>query len=115
VNARRTGRADARLVRPPITDAPTFTWDEGARRVLSAPGGFRRVLGGPGTGKTALLASAATRRIAEGADPESVLVLTSSRRRGCSPAPSRTSSSASCWPATSTRKPGTGPSSCGRR
>jgi len=67
-------------VRTPVTATPSFTWDEDARRVLSAPGGFRRVLGGPGTGKTALLASAATRRIAEGADPESVLVLTTSRR-----------------------------------
>lgn len=71
---------NARLVRPPIAEAPTFTWDSGARRVLSAPGGFLRVLGGPGTGKTTLLASAATRRIAEGADPESVLVLTTSRK-----------------------------------
>lgn len=80
VNGRRTGPANARLVRPPIAEAPTFTWDSGARRVLSAPGGFLRVLGGPGTGKTTLLASAATRRIAEGADPESVLVLTTSRK-----------------------------------
>ena len=39
------------------------------------------MLGGPGTGKTTLLASAATRRIAEGADPESVLVLTTVGRR----------------------------------
>ena len=38
------------------------------------------MLGGPGTGKTTLLASAATGRIAEGADPESVLVLTTSRK-----------------------------------
>ncbi|HET6711725.1 UvrD-helicase domain-containing protein, partial [Amycolatopsis sp.] len=67
-------------MRTPITATPSFAWDESARRLLSAPGGFRRVLGGPGTGKTALLASAATRRIAEGADPESVLVLTTSRR-----------------------------------
>lgn len=80
VNARRTAQADARLVRTPIAGTPSFTWDDGARRLLSAPGGFRRVLGGPGTGKTALLASAATRRIAEGADPESVLVLTTSRK-----------------------------------
>ena len=67
-------------MRTPVSGAPTFTWDAGARRVLSAPGGFLRVLGGPGTGKTTLLASAAARRIAEGADPESVLVLTTSRK-----------------------------------
>ncbi|MGW7535610.1 ATP-dependent helicase [Amycolatopsis sp. NPDC054798] len=67
-------------MRPPVPAAPTFTWDEDARRLLSAPAGFRRVLGGPGTGKTALLATAAARRISEGADPESVLLLTTSRR-----------------------------------
>ncbi len=67
-------------MRTPVSGAPTLTWDAGARRVLSAPGGFLRVLGGPGTGKTTLLASAAARRIAEGADPESVLVLTTSRK-----------------------------------
>ncbi|MGW4483461.1 ATP-dependent helicase [Amycolatopsis sp. NPDC004368] len=67
-------------MRPPQPGSPTFTWDEGARRLLAAPQGFLRVLGGPGTGKTTLLATAAARRIADGADPESVLVLTASRR-----------------------------------
>lgn len=67
-------------MRPPVVGAPSFTWDAGARKVLSAPAGFVRVLGGPGTGKTSLLASAAARRIADGADPESVLVLTTSRK-----------------------------------
>ncbi|EME57414.1 ATP-dependent helicase [Amycolatopsis decaplanina] len=71
---------DARLVRTPVTGTPSFQWDSGARRLLAAPDGFRRVLGGPGTGKTALLASAASRRIAEGANPESVLILTASRK-----------------------------------
>lgn len=81
VNGRRTGAGtDARLVRTPVTGTPSFTWDASARRLLAAPDGFRRVLGGPGTGKTALLASAASRRIAEGADPESVLILTTSRK-----------------------------------
>ncbi len=44
--------------------------------------GFRpwQVLGGPGTGKTALLVDVAAARIAEGADPESVLVLTHSKQ-----------------------------------
>ncbi|MFF0147129.1 superfamily I DNA/RNA helicase [Amycolatopsis sulphurea] len=67
-------------MRPPVPATPTFTWDDGARRVLAGAAGFSRVLGGPGTGKTALLATAAARRIAEGADPESVLVLTTSRK-----------------------------------
>ncbi|HET6286096.1 MAG TPA: ATP-dependent DNA helicase [Amycolatopsis sp.] len=81
VNGRRTAAGtDARLVRTPVTGTPTFQWDSGARRLLAAPDGFRRVLGGPGTGKTALLASAASRRIAEGVDPESVLILTTSRK-----------------------------------
>ncbi|WP_231951512.1 PD-(D/E)XK nuclease family protein [Nocardia terpenica] len=38
-----------------------------------------QVLGGPGTGKTALLIDVAVDRIAAGADPESVLVLTHSK------------------------------------
>ncbi|MFD5250777.1 ATP-dependent helicase [Amycolatopsis sp. NPDC058340] len=81
VNGRRTAAGtDARLVRTPVTGTPSFQWDSGARRLLAAPDGFRRVLGGPGTGKTALLASAASRRIAEGANPESVLILTTSRK-----------------------------------
>lgn len=39
-----------------------------------------RVLGGPGTGKTALLVDIAAGRIAGGADPESVLLLTHSKQ-----------------------------------
>ncbi|MET8799714.1 PD-(D/E)XK nuclease family protein [Nocardia sp. NPDC004568] len=39
-----------------------------------------RVLGGPGTGKTALLIDVAATRIAGGADPESVLLLTHSKQ-----------------------------------
>ncbi|HEY3258839.1 MAG TPA: ATP-dependent DNA helicase [Pseudonocardiaceae bacterium] len=48
---------------------------------MAGDGGFLRVLGGPGTGKTALLVEAAAWRIADGGvDPEHVLVLTASRR-----------------------------------
>ncbi|MCA1225149.1 ATP-dependent DNA helicase [Saccharopolyspora sp. 6M] len=55
-------------------------WDEPARRVLDGDGGFVRVLGGPGTGKSSLVAEAAADRILRGgADPENVLVLTSGR------------------------------------
>jgi superfamily I DNA/RNA helicase/RecB family exonuclease len=42
--------------------------------------GTVRVLGGPGTGKSALLVEAAAARIAAGLDPESVLLLTGSGR-----------------------------------
>jgi superfamily I DNA/RNA helicase/RecB family exonuclease len=49
--------------------------------VLSGTDGFVRVLGGPGTGKTTLLAEVAADRIRNGAvDPEQLLVLTASRR-----------------------------------
>ena len=44
--------------------------------------GVVRVLGGPGTGKSSLLIDAAAARIAAGADPESVLLLTGSGRIG---------------------------------
>jgi superfamily I DNA/RNA helicase/RecB family exonuclease len=48
--------------------------------VLEHREGFLRVLGGPGTGKTSLLLRSAVRRIAEGVDPERVLILVGSRR-----------------------------------
>lgn len=48
--------------------------------MIERPRGFVRVLGGPGTGKTALLATAAARRIDSGVDPERLLVLGTSRR-----------------------------------
>ncbi|MDT5153751.1 MAG: hypothetical protein QOI01_5484, partial [Mycobacterium sp.] len=52
--------------------------------VLTEPGvrGTVRVLGGPGTGKSSLLVETAAARIADGADPESVLLLTGSARLG---------------------------------
>jgi superfamily I DNA/RNA helicase/RecB family exonuclease len=51
---------------------------------LTEPGlrGTVRVLGGPGTGKSALLVRTAAARVAAGADPESVLLLTGSARLG---------------------------------
>ena len=69
------------LVRPARPRTPPPSWDAEARRVLDSPGGFLRLLGGPGTGKTALLVEAVARRIVDGGvDPEQVLVLTASRR-----------------------------------
>ena len=64
----------------PSTAVPRH-WGAQARAVLD-PGrrGVVRVLGGPGTGKSSLLADAAVAQIAAGADPESVLLLTGSGR-----------------------------------
>jgi superfamily I DNA/RNA helicase/RecB family exonuclease len=58
-------------------------WSPEARSVLD-PGlrGTLRVLGGPGTGKSALLIDVAATRISAGTDPESVLLLTGSGRMG---------------------------------
>ncbi|HEX5142771.1 MAG TPA: ATP-dependent helicase, partial [Mycobacterium sp.] len=70
---------------PTATDTecrdPGRTWDGPAVALLD--GGSRgtvRVLGGPGTGKTSLLVDIAVARIAGGADPQSVLLLTGSGR-----------------------------------
>ncbi|ACU34813.1 ATP-dependent helicase [Actinosynnema pretiosum subsp. pretiosum] len=68
------------LVRGPSDPRPVPTWDAASRRVLEHPGGPLRVLGGPGTGKTTLIAETAARRVHAGAAPESVLVLTANRR-----------------------------------
>ncbi|QLL08623.1 ATP-dependent helicase [Mycobacterium vicinigordonae] len=61
----------------------SYAWGAEAREVLQ-PGlrGVVRVLGGPGTGKSTLLAAAAAAQIAAGVDPESVLLLTGSGRIG---------------------------------
>ncbi|MGH3809907.1 MAG: ATP-dependent helicase [Pseudonocardiaceae bacterium] len=68
------------LVRSVTTAPPTVDWGPDARRVLEHPGGPLRVVGGPGTGKTTLVAHTVADRVLRGADPERVLVLTSSRR-----------------------------------
>ena len=71
----------------PRTPAPVASrvWSDDERRLLRADGtdvGWHpwQVLGGPGTGKTSLLVDFAIDRISAGCDPESVLVLTHSRR-----------------------------------
>jgi superfamily I DNA/RNA helicase/RecB family exonuclease len=68
------------LVRRSRPGRPEPGWDAAGRRVLEHRDGFLRVLGGPGTGKTSLLLRSAVRRIADGVDPERVLVLVGSRR-----------------------------------
>ncbi|HEX3780899.1 MAG TPA: ATP-dependent DNA helicase [Pseudonocardiaceae bacterium] len=56
-------------------------WDEAGRGVLDHDGGFLRVIGGPGTGKTTLVAELVADRIRhQRVDPENILVLTTSRR-----------------------------------
>lgn len=67
------------LVRAP---APTIPVRHGhAERIIDHDGGLLRVLGGPGTGKTALAVELAVDRILRrAADPENVLVLTANRR-----------------------------------
>ncbi|RDH77599.1 ATP-dependent helicase [Mycolicibacterium moriokaense] len=60
---------------PHIALAPTALTEPGIRGVV-------RVLGGPGTGKTRTLVETAATHIADGADPESVLLLTGSARLG---------------------------------
>lgn len=67
-------------MRPGISPAGRILPDQVQERVAAHRTGPLRVLAGPGTGKTTTLVEAAVRRIAEGADPSSVLVLTFGRR-----------------------------------
>ncbi|WAL69855.1 ATP-dependent DNA helicase [Amycolatopsis cynarae] len=67
-------------MRAPAVPTHPQQWAPEARALIEHPAGFMRVLGGPGTGKTSLLAAVAASRIDSGADPESLLVLTTSRR-----------------------------------
>ncbi|WP_433711262.1 PD-(D/E)XK nuclease family protein [Nocardia sp. CA-084685] len=87
----RVVRSDSavRLVRRNVAAPPARTWGADVRALFDAAatvGPIRpdwrpwQVLGGPGTGKTALLIDLAADRIAAGADPESVLVLTHSKQ-----------------------------------
>ncbi|WP_408629890.1 ATP-dependent helicase [Amycolatopsis aidingensis] len=78
---RVNARARARLVRPAAPPPGGREWaDEGARWLLGEPRGFVRVLGGPGTGKTTLLAHTVAGRALAGVEVERQLVLTGSRR-----------------------------------
>jgi superfamily I DNA/RNA helicase/RecB family exonuclease len=68
------------LVRSVTEAVQPIVWGPDARGVLEHAGGPLRVLGGPGTGKTTLVAHTVADRVLRGVDPERVLVLTSSRR-----------------------------------
>ncbi|MFF8830221.1 ATP-dependent helicase [Streptomyces sp. NPDC015131] len=68
-----------RLVRtPPVPVSPPLL-DASQRAVVDHGGGPLLVLAGPGTGKTTTLVEAVAARIAAGADPGRILVLTFSR------------------------------------
>ncbi|MEU7139983.1 PD-(D/E)XK nuclease family protein [Nocardia sp. NPDC046473] len=78
-----------RLVRRNVAAPRPRAWGADVRALLDAAAaagptrpGWRpwQVLGGPGTGKTALLVDLAAERIAAGDDPESVLVLAHSKQ-----------------------------------
>lgn len=73
-------RSVPNLVRSVTAAAEAAVWGPDARAVLEHAGGALRVLGGPGTGKTTLVAHTVADRVLRGVDPERVLVLTSSRR-----------------------------------
>jgi superfamily I DNA/RNA helicase/RecB family exonuclease len=73
-------QAAYRLVRTPPPVARRMVPDEQQAAVLEHAGGPLLVLAGPGTGKTTTLVEAVARRIEAGLEPESVLVLTFSRK-----------------------------------
>ncbi|OEJ29397.1 DNA helicase UvrD [Streptomyces agglomeratus] len=75
---RTTGAFRLVRTRPAPVDPPLL--DARQRAVVDHAGGPLLVLAGPGTGKTTTLVEAVAARIAKGADPERVLVLTFSRK-----------------------------------
>ncbi|MFF3483512.1 UvrD-helicase domain-containing protein [Streptomyces sp. NPDC002701] len=77
----RQGTSGAyRLVRTPPARVAPPQLDAAQRAVVDHEGGPLLVLAGPGTGKTTTLVESVAARIARGADPERVLVLTFSRK-----------------------------------
>ncbi|MDQ0992932.1 ATP-dependent DNA helicase [Streptomyces sp. V3I7] len=77
---RQTAGGAYRLVRTPpaVPDPPRL--DAAQRAVVDHRTGPLLVLAGPGTGKTTTLVESVAARIARGADPERILVLTFSRK-----------------------------------
>ncbi|MET9430328.1 ATP-dependent DNA helicase [Streptomyces sp. NPDC003036] len=69
-----------RLVRTPPAPVSPPLLDASQRAVVDHTQGPLLVLAGPGTGKTTTLVEAVAARIAQGADPERLLVLTFSRK-----------------------------------
>jgi superfamily I DNA/RNA helicase/RecB family exonuclease len=70
-----------RLVRRSVPVAQAgYDWDDAGRRVIAHDRGPLLVIGGPGTGKTSCLVDSVAARVAAGADPSRILVLTFGRR-----------------------------------
>ena len=80
--ARATGGPAYRLVRRPSDGPPPLADGRpvAAARRPGTPTGRCWCVGGPGTGKTTTLVEAVAARVAEGVDPERILVLTFGRR-----------------------------------
>ncbi|MDQ0789057.1 ATP-dependent DNA helicase [Streptomyces sp. B3I8] len=77
---RQGNRGAYRLVRTPPARPVPPRLDAGQRAVVDHGTGPLLVLAGPGTGKTTTLVESVAARIARGADPERILVLTFSRK-----------------------------------
>ncbi|WP_191871552.1 ATP-dependent helicase [Streptomyces filipinensis] len=77
---RQQGRGAYRLVRTPPAAVDPPPLDAAQRAVVDHRAGPLLVLAGPGTGKTTTLVESVAARIARGADPERILVLTFSRK-----------------------------------
>ncbi|MBX7547633.1 ATP-dependent DNA helicase [Streptomyces sp. NPDC004232] len=77
---RQGSRGAYRLVRTPPAAADPPRLDAAQRAVVDHSCGPLLVLAGPGTGKTTTLVESVAARIARGADPERILVLTFSRK-----------------------------------
>ncbi|UWZ55578.1 ATP-dependent helicase [Dactylosporangium aurantiacum] len=73
-------RGTYRLVRRPGPAAVPIDTDPFQRLVVEHRAGPLLVIGGPGTGKTTTLVEAVAARVADGVDPERILVLTFGRR-----------------------------------
>ncbi|MFG2813703.1 ATP-dependent helicase [Streptomyces sp. NPDC048410] len=77
---RQAPRGAYRLLRTPPAQTPSPRPDAAQRAVIEHGSGPLLVLAGPGTGKTTTLVESVAARVARGADPERVLVLTFSRK-----------------------------------
>ncbi|MER6568037.1 ATP-dependent DNA helicase [Streptomyces sp. NPDC001093] len=77
---RQGSRGAYRLVRTPPAAVDPPRLDAAQRAVVDHRSGPLLVLAGPGTGKTTTLVESVAARIARGADPERILVLTFSRK-----------------------------------
>ncbi|MFJ4469042.1 ATP-dependent helicase [Streptomyces sp. NPDC089424] len=77
---RQGSRGAYRLVRTPPARSDPPRLDAAQRAVVDHGAGPMLVLAGPGTGKTTTLVESVAARVARGADPERILVLTFSRK-----------------------------------